>query len=277
MTTRQSGHYVEVAEAQTGNLRVVRQYVELLVAPETPPEPETGISGNRSSSWKWSPFKYNSRFITGQIGDRTYAHSQLGIGDSVTVAVVRPLTVTDSLSLVDSDPFQPGVTIRETVNDSLSVSDIGGREVPEEIDETLTLNDTVTVAGGEPNNQYFWTTEATLNGAGVVGQPVYLHADASVSLAQADDIATAEVIGLIAEVNGSTIELLTDGHLTLADWTNVIGSASLSPGAVYYLDESTAGQLNTAPPTTVGEVVVIVGRALSTKTLDIEISEGVLL
>ena len=70
---------------------------------------------------------------------------------------------------------------------------------------------------------------------------------------------------------------MPEGQITKSDWTSVTGSATLTPGAVYFLSVSTAGGLTTAPPYELGETVVRVGRALSTTTLDIEISQPVLL
>jgi hypothetical protein len=74
--------------------------------------------------------------------------------------------------------------------------------------------------------------------------------------------------------NGQSIEVLTEGHIELTDWTAIAGSANLTVGSRYYLQES-AGTIGTVAPTTDGSKVIWVGYALTTKKLDIEIGEGV--
>ncbi len=69
----------------------------------------------------------------------------------------------------------------------------------------------------------------------------------------------------------------TEGVFELANWTDVIGAASLTAKAIYYLDPATAGMLTATAPTTTGQVVQVVGRAVSTTKLDIEIGDPILL
>jgi hypothetical protein len=120
-------------------------------------------------------------------------------------------------------------------------------------------------------------------GAIVIGQPVYVSAAGSVDLAQADASATVEILGLVkstsitASASGS---IQTDGILaaTTGQWDVVTGgSGGLTAGSIYYLDQDTAGNLTTTPPTAAGDFVVRVGLALSTTELDITTSEPILL
>lgn len=71
--------------------------------------------------------------------------------------------------------------------------------------------------------------------------------------------------------------------LTLAQWSAILGSslgpgpsvnAGLEPHTEYYLS-TTAGQITDTPPSTPGEFVVPVGRALSAQTLLIRIGTAV--
>lgn len=277
MTIRQTAHYIEVAEAGTGNLQVTRQYVDILYTetPNTSP-PSLGSAAGTQVLWKVNPFQFWSRPIAGQTGDRTYVQSEIGFSDVATGIVIRPLSVSSSLGV--SDDVYGGHPIAASASSTLSFTDLNAREVPEDVADDLALVDLATVAGGKSGSlENYGPHNATLNTTGEPGYAIYLQADASVTPAQADAIATADVIGLITRIEGTVATYVTDGFLTLADWTDVIGTTDLTPGMAYYLSATNEPQLSTTPATTIGHVVVLVGRALSTKTLDIEISEGVLL
>lgn len=68
----------------------------------------------------------------------------------------------------------------------------------------------------------------------------------------------------------------SDEYLTLADWTAVTGSVSLTALGIYFLS-STPGQLTTTAPTTPGTIVQIVGQVVSPTTLKIELQAPILL
>jgi len=111
----------------------------------------------------------------------------------------------------------------------------------------------------------------------VIAQVVYTKANGSVDLAKADAQATTEVLGFvsdtaIAPANAGNIML--DGILeaTTGQWDNVTGgSGGLVAGTIYYLDPDSAGDITSVAPTTVGDFVVRVGRALSSTEMDIMI------
>ena len=63
-------------------------------------------------------------------------------------------------------------------------------------------------------------------------------------------------------LSGNTGEYVTEGSIERVDWTAVTGTALLTPGAVYYLG-LTAGTLTSTAPTTTGQHVVAVARAVS--------------
>ncbi len=97
----------------------------------------------------------------------------------------------------------------------------------------------------------------------VPGQAVYFKPTTGrLGLSRADADATARVDGIVT-VGASptfTATVLVSGTHTLADWTAVIGSATLTPGAVYFLSETTAGGLTTTPPSSAGESITKVGK-----------------
>jgi hypothetical protein len=62
----------------------------------------------------------------------------------------------------------------------------------------------------------------------------------------------------------------------MSDWTNVVGVPTLLPLASYFLS-TVLGQLTTTPPNVDGQVVQVIGRAVSTTQLKLEIEEPILL
>ena len=121
----------------------------------------------------------------------------------------------------------------------------------------------------------FYLAEADV--AIAIGRPVYLKATGHADLARADAIATAGAIGfaIIAAEPTAAVEYVTEGKLTLADWTVVAGVAALVAGTTYYLDAASPGRITSTAPTTVGRYVVRLGRATSTITLDVEIESPI--
>lgn len=113
----------------------------------------------------------------------------------------------------------------------------------------------------------------------VIGQPLYVKSNGHVDLARGNASPTTGVVGLATQAALSTHVVTYDaeGKLQLADWTAITGTATLTPGAYYYLSDATAGALTAVAPTTSGSYVVCVGKAISTVILDIEISQPILL
>ena len=104
-----------------------------------------------------------------------------------------------------------------------------------------------------------------------VGQPVYVKVTSHVGLAAAtDSIFGAIGFAITAGEPGFSMTYVTEGKLTLTDWTLVAGTSTLVPGSIYYLS-TTAGQITDVAPSGEGNYVVRVGAPASTLTLDIEI------
>ncbi len=117
-------------------------------------------------------------------------------------------------------------------------------------------------------------------GAIVCGCPVYVKSATTYDKAQANAGTTAGMLGFQKDVSvaaGGNGTIQTDGilALTTAQWDAITGgSGGLAFGTVYYLDPATAGKITATAPSTVGQYVVPVGRALSTTELDISINPG---
>lgn len=106
-----------------------------------------------------------------------------------------------------------------------------------------------------------------------IGSPLYLTGVGHVDLAQADAAGTVQVVGLALEVVAASFSCnyISEGSIERSNWSDVAGTATLSAGATYFLDQTTAGRITSTAPTTAGQYVVRVGRAVNTTTLDIEI------
>lgn len=112
-----------------------------------------------------------------------------------------------------------------------------------------------------------------------IGQPLYTKPSGTLDLAIANALATSRLCGL-AKSNApafASVNYELDGIIQQINWTNVTGTASLSPGQIYYLSPTTAGKLTTIAPTTSYQLVCKVGIAISPSTLNLEIELPILL
>lgn len=109
------------------------------------------------------------------------------------------------------------------------------------------------------------------------GTPVAIQTPGVVRAKASDN--TRPAIGLLTlqSVTNTTAIVQLTGSLTLADWTNVAGVVSLTPRQLYYVDYTTPGKLTTTVPTATGQLIQIVGVAITTDTLDIILNPPVLL
>jgi len=107
----------------------------------------------------------------------------------------------------------------------------------------------------------------------LIGQPIYIKATTHAGLAQAIGVKSAAVgFAITAAEPTFTVNYITEGKITLIDWTGISDSALLSPGTVYYLS-TVVGQITSTAPTS--GYIVRVGRATSTVSLDIEIERPI--
>lgn len=130
---------------------------------------------------------------------------------------------------------------------------------------------------GTPESIAYYT--ATTDNLTKTGNPLYLTVAGHVDLAKADADSTAQVVGLSQAdyTVGQACNYLTEGRIERTDWTIIAGTTDLSIGATYFLDPNTEGHITTTAPTTAGQFVVRVGRAVDARTLDIEIELPILL
>ncbi len=183
-------------------------------------------------------------------------------------------SLTENMSLSQTEFFQ------ESPSDTISFMEsvIQVRTLPLSASDNVIFVDSNTVSGGRlPDSPP--EVIAIFDSNTSKGMAVYPSSPNQVDLGRADAESTSGVVGLanqdvIATESGT---YLTDGQVTRSDWTAVTGTSTLTTGATYYLDETTAGHITSTPPSVEGESVVRVGTALSANTIDIEIAQPVLL
>lgn len=181
---------------------------------------------------------------------------------------------TTNLGLFQSDYFV------ESLSNTLVLIDTAAavRDLPALASNVVSFGENVTTSGGRIVGD---TTpiSAIFDSNTSAGMVVYVSSNGHVDLARADVVGTSAGVGLaLSAVTATQVgEYKPEGQITLSDWTAVTGTTTLSAGAIYFLSETTAGQMTTTPPTLSGETILRVGRALTDTQFDIEIAQPVLL
>ena len=142
-------------------------------------------------------------------------------------------------------------------------------------------------SGDSINVPYSGAVEITQTNANsgsiVIGQAVYSSSADNVNLAEANASGTSKVIGLVATTSISTTstgQIAVDGILsaTTGQWDAIAGTTGgLTFGTNYYLSPSTAGSLTSTAPSTTGQYIVLIGIAISTTELRLNIQPRILL
>lgn len=135
-----------------------------------------------------------------------------------------------------------------------------------------------TLANTADTGQINQTAAAAL----VPGNAVYTSGADAVNKAKADASGTKDVLGLaVTSISSASSGLIQANGvlvLTTTQWDAVAGTTGgLAPNAVYFLDPTTAGKITATAPTTAGQYVAEVGRALSTTEFLIDVRPPILL
>jgi hypothetical protein len=126
-------------------------------------------------------------------------------------------------------------------------------------------------------------TNGETSAALTLGMPVYASAVDTVKRGQANAKTTATLVGVVYD---STIAAGAIGNMaesgvvvgTTTQWDAVTGgTGGLVFATNYFLDPANAGKLTTTPPTTVGQVNTLVGRAISTTEFEVLLRDPILL
>ena len=122
-------------------------------------------------------------------------------------------------------------------------------------------------------------TNGESSAALVIGAPAYVSAAGTVKRAQANAVSTADALGLMVSTStaaGASGTIGVGGTLvaTTTQWDAVTGqTGGLTSGSRYYVDPSTAGKLTATPPDTTGQVLICMGKALSTTEMEVDPSD----
>lgn len=110
----------------------------------------------------------------------------------------------------------------------------------------------------------------------VVGSPVTTHSSGTgvVLAGSADNNANAVGLATLGVADGAAETVQTSSHFSLADWTAVTGTATLTARAVYFLSDTPGMLTDTAP---ISGVLQVVGRAVAPDTLEINLQPSILL
>jgi hypothetical protein len=65
------------------------------------------------------------------------------------------------------------------------------------------------------------------------------------------------------------------GTLTLSDWTSSMGAQSLQTGVLYYLEGGAPGRITSSAPTDAGSVVQLVGLAIASQTILLQVQPAI--
>lgn len=110
----------------------------------------------------------------------------------------------------------------------------------------------------------------TCSAAVTVGDTVYINGSGVAIKAQANAISTSNVVGVVtAKASSTSCTLQTCGY------TGSIFSG-LTPGATYFLSNSSSGALTTSFPTSSGHAIAPVGKAYSASVLIINIQTRII-
>ena len=148
--------------------------------------------------------------------------------------------------------------------------------------QQLQTGDSISVAAAQYDNRVFTNGESSA--ALVAGTPVYMSAAATAKRAQANAASTATVAGLWIDATtsaSSTGNCAAGGVITCTttQWDAVVTgeSGGLVFNSLYFLDPANVGKLTTTAPSTVGQLVCLVGRALSSTDMELILAQAILL
>jgi hypothetical protein len=222
--------------------------------------------------------------MTGVLEKRLIATSSLALLHAASIAGSIYDRDTDSdLLLADTADWHNNHG-EDPATDTMNLSDAAAFNMDwaRGIESAMSLADTVHISLDgvhAPPSEYEMVAANNIS----AGEAVYISGNNAVKLANAfagviPNTAVFEVFGLAlhSAVVGETVTVRSEGYVLLDDWTAVIGSASLTPGAAYYLDTVPGGLSETAP-TDLDRAVCLVARAVTTKKLDLEVGEKVIL
>ena len=139
--------------------------------------------------------------------------------------------------------------------------------------QQLQSGDAISVAASQYSNRVATNGESSV--ALTAGMVVYVSGAGAVKRAQANSAATAGAAGLwmdasTAAAGSGNYAAAGVATATTTQWDAVAGTTGgLVANTVYFLDPATPGKLTGTSPSAVGQLVTVIGRALSTTELEL--------
>lgn len=238
---------------------------------------------------------YSARTLTAPAAGITFSNAA-GTAGNPTLALANDLAALEGLSATGfavrtgSDAWTQRAitgTARVTVTNGDGVAGAPTIDLPSGIVapgtyQSLTVDTygrviagTVSIANGYFNGSVLQNNEvATLP----ICNAVYSDGNGTVRKATANAAGTSDVTGLAyADINAATNGVIaTSGEMTAttAQWDAVTGqTGGLTPGARYFLDNTTAGRITTTPPSS--GYICPVGKAISTTKMLVRIGDRI--
>lgn len=219
--------------------------------------------------------------LTGLLEKRVQLYTPLELGDAASFVGDFQHSADSDLGLDDVAGYHnnhaddPGAS-------SLSLADGAGFnwERPRGLSDALALYQHLHIIldGFHPPTNTIETLTAgeTIN----VGMAVYVPSSNTANLSTANSNGGIEAfpVGLANShaTAGDDVLVRCEGSIYQDDWTLTTGTTLLTVGAWYFLSD-TPGMLTTTAPSTNNHTIIRVGRALTEKLFDIEISDGIVL
>jgi hypothetical protein len=200
------------------------------------------------------------------------AHSDLSLIQNISLSgSIYNRSGDNSLSLVqdywDFYSASPSETLSFVSQASVA------KVAPVGVSSSLVFNHSLTVAGGRITTGpefYDVIYDPAAVSPAQVGSWVYVNSSGNAILAtSAGTLPQAEVVGCLMEegIASQLTEVLTQGRLTLDDWTSLAGTEFLTPGVIYYL--TTGGLMSAVAPSS--GYVVVLGRAITNIEFDVSV------
>ena len=103
----------------------------------------------------------------------------------------------------------------------------------------------------------------------LAGQPVYVSPADNLARRACADVASRWLMAgcVAANVASGFRASVYLNAIDLPDWSAVTGTVALTPGQVYWLDDTNPGRFVTTAPNTSGKALVVAGRAASSSVL----------
>jgi len=212
---------------------------------------------------------------TGAGGSVDIGVAPAGPSGSSLNGYIYPISVTGAGKVVITTPDISGDAFHLDANaaaDNVVNIDAGILDI--DVTGATTLNTTVLAITGKakiPNRTFTIPNDGAGNadgdvvyigtGSTVIGKIYYYKSDGSWGLTNSDDPSTAT--GWLAVALGTDPDadgMLVRGMIDLAG--NIVGTEAL--GSIIYLDKATTGDATTAAPTATGDIVRVIGYAVST-------------